>query len=87
VSDGALRQRVLNAEGAICRNPTNKHQSQHDQSVRKEENEFTGYDLDSLPMRYARMAVLDLEKIETSHPDRNRAFDYVIEWITKAKEL
>jgi hypothetical protein len=34
VSDGALRQRVLNAEGAICRNPTNKPQPEHDKSAR-----------------------------------------------------
>ena len=38
----------------------------------------------SLAMRYAKMAVLDLEKIEISHPDRDKAFNYVIEWITKA---
>jgi hypothetical protein len=49
------------------------------------ENDYVDCDLDSLPMRYARMAVLDLEKIENSHPDRNKAFNYVIEWIKHAK--
>jgi NAD-dependent DNA ligase len=36
-----------------------KMKSNDGQPVRKEKNEFTGYDLDSLPMRYARMAVLE----------------------------
>jgi hypothetical protein len=49
------------------------------------ENDYMDYDLGSMPMRYARMAVLDLEKIENSHPDRNKAFDFVIEWINNVR--
>lgn len=32
-------------------------------------------------MKYAKMAALTLENIQDSHPDREEAFDYVLEWI------
>ena len=34
-------------------------------------------------MRYAKMAVAQLESICNGHPDREDAFNYVIEWINK----
>ncbi len=36
-------------------------------------------------MKFARMAVLTLEQIQDSHPDKDEAFDYVIEWIFKRR--
>ena len=34
-------------------------------------------------MKFARMAVMDLREIHHSDPDKEEAFDYVIEWIKK----
>ena len=78
VSEGALRQRVLNSEGAIRRNPTNNSEPKGGE-VEPERGRY------EVAMKYARMAVLTLENIQDSHPDKADAIAYVQDWINKNK--
>ena len=36
-------------------------------------------------MRYARLAICQLEDIQRTHYDRDKAFDMVLEWIDKTR--
>jgi hypothetical protein len=79
VSDGALMQRVRRADGSIMTDRQNNPQPENDQPVRKEDEPEPIKS--EVAMKYARMAVMDLKCIEDDHPDRNEAFEYVLEWV------
>lgn len=78
VSDGALRQRVLNAEGAICRNPTNKPQPENGQPVRKE---TASQEQCTEAMQFAVIAISQLSRVRSDDPKKEAAFNRVTNWI------
>ena len=82
VSDIALRDKVRRSEGVIVANRYNNHQPKEKAPVGPE---LWGgeYHKDDFAMRYAKMAVAQLESIERGHPERDEAFNYVVRWIEK----
>ena len=76
VSGGALQDRVRRNEGLKMADRQNNPEPKGGE----EEPERGRYEV---AMKYARMAVLTLENIQDSHPDKKEALAYVQDWINK----